>query len=267
VQCHMVPTGVEFDGTPGTGANHLFKVVTPAYAASHTLTVSGRTGPMTNSACGQCHGTKTDPLALYMQPVLDSRQALFDQRSANLSASLDKAAIGLGYKDAESAGLDIGEPSDPNSTNPNVLAFLKAETNWELVTQDGSRGIHNWAYTQKIFDEANEQVSKADPIPFTVTLKSSKSAVSAGAKVTLRGTVSTPSQSNGMKVTIQKKKGADWATVATVKATGGKANSAFSLSWKVPKGKSTLRAKFGPHTYKGVTRPVSFSKTVAVTGK
>ena len=29
VQCHMVPTGAEYDGTAGTGANHLFKVITP----------------------------------------------------------------------------------------------------------------------------------------------------------------------------------------------------------------------------------------------
>ena len=36
---------------------------------------------------------------------------------------------------------------------------------------------------------ATEQVAKAKPIPFTVTLKSSKSAVSAGAQVTLSGTV------------------------------------------------------------------------------
>ncbi len=41
----------------------------------------------------------------------------------------------------------------------------------------------------------------------------------------------------------------------------------FSLTWKVPKGKSTLRAKFGPLLISGVTRPVGFSKTMTVTGK
>ncbi len=133
VQCHMVPTGIEFNGVPGTGGNHLFTVVTPEYAATHTLTVSGRTGPMPNSACGQCHGTPTDNLALYLQPVLDARQSLFDQQSADLGAKLDKAAIGIGYTDAENAKVDLAEKPDLAVKNPSGLAFLKAETNLEFV--------------------------------------------------------------------------------------------------------------------------------------
>jgi predicted CXXCH cytochrome family protein len=270
VQCHMVPTGIEFDGVPGTGANHLFKVITPEYAATHTMTVSGRTGPMPNSACGQCHATKTDDLALYLQPVLDARQSLFDQQVAALATKLDTAATGIGYADAESASADIGEPSDPTSTNPSVMAFLKAETIYEFVTQDSSRGIHNWAYTEKAIDAANAWVAQVAPIPFTVTLKASKTSVKTGTKITLSGTVSSSFQSAGKKVTIQKKSGSSWKTVTSVVVTAAVAPSTdgtYTYKWKVPKGATTLRAKFGPYTFSGVTRPVGYSKTVKVTGK
>jgi hypothetical protein len=238
------------------------------------MTVSGRTGPMPNSACGQCHSTPTDNLALYLQPVLDARQSLFDQQAAALNASLDKAAIGLGYTDTENAALDSAELKDASSSNPNVLNFLKAETNYELVTQDGSRGIHNWAYTEKIFDAANSQVSQVKPIPFTVTLKASKTSVKTGTKITLSGSVSDSSQSAGKKVTIQKKSGSGWKTIATVTVKAGvvtatvpNPDGTYSFTWKVTKGKATLRAKFGPYTFSGITRPVGYSKTVAVTGK
>jgi hypothetical protein len=274
VQCHMVPTGIEHDGIPGTGANHLFTVITPEYAATHTLTVSGRTGPMPNSACGQCHATSTDSLALYLQPVLDSRQSLFDQQAASLLAKLDKAAVGIGYKDAENAALDSAELQDKASSNTNVLNFLKAETNYELLVQDKSRGIHNWAYAEKIFDAANSQVSQVKPIPFTVTIKASKTSVNTGTKITISGKVSSSYQSAGKKLYIQKKSGSSWKTIltltvqpGTVTATVPNPDGTYSGKWKVTKGKCTLRAKFGPYTFSGITRPVGYSKTVAVTGK
>ena len=268
VQCHMVPTGIEFDGVPGTGANHLFKVITPEYAATHTMTVSGRTGPMPNSACGQCHGTPTDTLALYLQPVLDSRQSLFDQQSASLSAKLDKAAIGIGYVDVENATADLAEKPDVAAKNASARAFLTAETNWELVTQDRSRGIHNWAYTEKIFAAADAQVAKARPTAFTVTFKASKRTASAGRHITLSGTVSSPSQSAGKKVLIQlKKRGSVWRTVARFTLQTGKTNATYKHSWRVRNGRTVLRAKFGPLTISGVRRPAGRSNAITVTGR
>jgi len=263
VQCHMVPTGIEFNGVPGTAGNHLFKVITPEYAATHTMTVSGRTGPMPNSACGQCHSTPTDNLAEYLQPVLDARQSLFDEQVAALNTKLNNAAIGIGYVDKENAAADIGEAPDTSTE----AAFLKAETLYEFVTQDSSRGIHNWAYTEKAIDAANGWVAQVKPIPFTVTIKASKTSVKTGTKITLSGTVSSTAQSAGKKVTIQKKSGSSWKTVATVTLKNGTPNATYSYSWKVTKGKSQLRTKFGPLTISGVTRPVGYSKTITVTGK
>jgi hypothetical protein len=267
VQCHMVPTGYEFDGAPGTGANHLFKIVYPEQAASTTVMVLGQPKTMPYSSCSTCHGTGNDFLAQYLQPVIDARQSLFVQQTADLSAKLDKGAIGIGYVDTEDAALDLGESPDKAANNPSAQAFLKAETNMEFVTQDGSMGIHNWAYTERVIEVANAQADQVKPTAFTITLKASKTSPNAGAKITLSGTVSSSFQSAGKKLTIQKKSGSGWKTIATVTVKAGTANGTYSFKWKVPKGKSTLRSKFGPYTFSGVTRPAGFSKTVVVTGK
>ena len=55
VQCHMVPTGYEYDDATPTAGNRVFAIITPDQAVSQTTTTATGIKPMPCSSCTTCH--------------------------------------------------------------------------------------------------------------------------------------------------------------------------------------------------------------------
>jgi hypothetical protein len=225
VQCHMVPTGYEYDGATATAGNHVFAIVTPEEAASQ---VDGSDRNMPYSSCSTCHGSQRDPLATYLEETIDDRQAWTVSRIAHIRTLLTAAAAKLGFADAASAHAAVMAVPEADRTT-NQTNFLKSFTNVDFVETEGSFGIHNWPYTVAIVDKAIDQVSAVASDPWKVTAKRSKAKVKKNRKVKYSGTVKTSSLVAGAgKVTLQRKKGSgNWKnwTTAKLNASGAYAKT------------------------------------------
>lgn len=176
VECHMIPTGYEYNGEPGTSANHRFAIVTPEEAATQTTVTSTGVKTMPNSSCSTCHGRSGDPLATYLERTIDNRQAYIREQIDLIWAELEAAAGRMGYKAAppkSATEVAHGALADKGEAawNESELAFMSAFTNVEIVEQEGSFGIHNWAYSNAIVNKAMEQAEsiKWSVIDVTIT--------------------------------------------------------------------------------------------------
>jgi hypothetical protein len=141
---------------------------------------------MPYSACSTCHeGTNGDNVGKTeaMQEIIDQRQEWTHAMVDEVMATLDAKAVQMGFADAEAA---IGDADVADSD------FGKAWTNMELVSQEGSWGVHNWQYGVAVINKAMEQAD-AFRIPVAgVTITPSVSKVTYGGTVTLSGVVTTP---------------------------------------------------------------------------
>lgn len=214
-ECHMVPTGYEYNGAAATAGNHVFKTVTPMGASSQTTVAGGIAKAMPYSACGTCHGTLADPLATYLGGTITTRQQWTSDSISRVSGLLDAAAGRLGFSDVDKArGAVMKVPSRYRTRNQ--VNLLKGYTNTRIVGSEGSLGIHNWAHTVAIIDKADQQARAVKSDRWVVKRKVSKRRVARRAKVRSYGTVKTSSLIAGRgKVVIQRKVGKRWRNVAT----------------------------------------------------
>lgn len=171
VECHMVPTGYEYNGVPGTSANHRFKIITPEEAATQTTNTALGVKSMPNSSCSTCHGRSSDPLATYLQRTLDSRQAYIEGQIEAIWGELDDAAARQGHADVDAAHTAIAA-KDRADWTPSELAFMQAFTNVRIVEGDGSLGIHNWAYSNAVVNKAMDQAKSVKAAVAEVTITS-----------------------------------------------------------------------------------------------
>lgn len=178
VECHMIPTGYERDQQPGTSANHRFLIVTPEEAATQTTNLAAypdgglpaTTKNMPHSSCSTCHGRSGDPLATYLQRTIDNRQAYIREQIDLIWDELEAAAGRMGFASIGAARTAI-DAKARSAWNDSELAFMSAYTNVEIVEQEGSFGIHNWAYSNAIVGKALEQATsvKSSVVDVTIT--------------------------------------------------------------------------------------------------
>jgi len=225
VQCHMVPTGYEHDGAVATAGNHVFAIVTPEEAASQRDS-SDRAMPY--SSCSTCHEKPNDPLATYLDETIVDRQEWTIEKIELIWGLLDTAAGKFGFADAEEAHEAIvAVPAGSRTTNQ--TEFLKAFTNVEFVETEGSFGIHNWLYTNRIVNKTIAQARSVALDPWVVTIARSRGTVRRNQQVRFSGTVKTSSMTAGTgRVTLQRRKGGgawrNWTT-ATLNASGAYART------------------------------------------
>lgn len=182
VQCHMIPTGYEYNGHAGSAGNHVFAIVTPEEADSQTTATA--TGPqnMPYSSCSTCHGRATDPLATYLDETIVQRQTWTKDKIAIIWDELDVAAGKLGYADAAAAHEALVAIPESKWTG-SQRSFLSAFTNVEFVESEGSFGLHNWAYSVQIVNRAHQQaqaVIAPAPRPRIISIRASRSSVTKG---------------------------------------------------------------------------------------
>jgi hypothetical protein len=156
VQCHMVPTGYENSGAAGTSANHVFAIITPEEASEQTTTTSAGVKNMPYSSCSTCHGKAGDPLATYLQDTIVDRQAFIHLMVDKIHDELVAGADRMGYTSTDLDEL-YGEISAVAEPSKSETEWLKSWTNMEMVMQEGSWGIHNWAYANAIVNKALDQ--------------------------------------------------------------------------------------------------------------
>jgi len=198
VECHMVPTGYEHDGAAGTSANHRFAIISPEEAASQTTSTALGVQNMPYSSCSTCHGRSGDPLATYLQGTIENRQTYIGEQIEAIWAELDAAAARMGYADVDEAHGDLADKGQATWSD-SELAFMSAFTNVEIVEQEGSFGIHNWAYSNAIVNKAMEQATSVKASVDEVTITSPKATVPYavgrlvfGQSTTISGTIVLP---------------------------------------------------------------------------
>jgi len=149
VQCHMVPTGYEYNGAAGSAGNHTFKIITPESAASQETTTATGVQAMPYSACTTCHSRPNDPAATWLQETLDNRQEAMKSWDAQVTKALTAAAKRLGFKSTAAANTAINKKPMRKWTK-GQMAFQKAFTNQKYIESEGSWGIHNWDYARTV---------------------------------------------------------------------------------------------------------------------
>ena len=157
VQCHMPPTTLS-RGDKQLGANHTFKIIEPATAASVSPVTSSSTvfNTMPFSACTTCHSRPGDEPALWLQDTLDDRQEAMHTWNSQVTAALTSAAKRLGYKSTAAANTAINKIK-PSKWTRGQRAFQKSFTNQSYIVAEGSWGIHNWDYARTVILKALEQ--------------------------------------------------------------------------------------------------------------
>lgn len=256
VQCHMVPTGYEYNGAPGTGGNHTFQPIMPEYAATHTVMVNGVATAMPNSSCSTCHGTPSDPLALRLQPVIDQRQAWVQSMWSQISAVLDAKAALYGFAN-HTAARAAWDAVSASSLTVDQTNFLKACVNMEFTQADGSEGIHNFQYTQAILNTAlNEATAVRGPVgsvDISMPIYGKTPTVVWGTSTTVKGTiVGNAADLVGSQVQLwAKPAGGNYNVVAQAFVIDG----GFSFSVK-PSTNTVYKVQFlGSDTYAPATSP------------
>jgi hypothetical protein len=263
----MVPTGYNnYDGTPGTAANHVFKIIQPidAVEASATVQLHLDTDPLPApttvslpySACSKCHSRPGDEQATWVQDTLTDRQNAMKAWDAQTTTLLQAAAVKLGFKDAAATSTAPATTAimnantalnaiatnssgtvDTSKWNSSRLAFQKAFTNQQYIESEGSWGIHNWDYARTVILQAKNEAQSVKGVG-VITIKVSKSSVKVNSKVKFTGKCGTLATG---KVTIQRKNGSgSWKNWKTVSLKAG----SYSVSYKMTsKGTSHFRSK------------------------
>jgi hypothetical protein len=156
VQCHMPPTTLS-RGEKQLGANHTFKIITPAVAAGVTPVTSGAlTTTMPFSACTTCHSRPGDDAAMWLQDTLTDRQTAMHSWNDQVTTALTAAAKRLGFKSTAAANTAINKKPMKKWT-AGQRAFQKSFTNQSYVVSEGSWGLHNWEYARTVILKALEQ--------------------------------------------------------------------------------------------------------------
>jgi hypothetical protein len=160
VQCHMPPTTLS-RGDIQLGANHTFKIITPAEATAVTPVPLRTTPPspgaspvieyttMPFSACTTCHSRPNDDAAMWIQDTLTDRQAAMHSWNDQVTTALTAAAKRLGYKSTAAANTAINK-KPMKKWSKGQMGFQKAFTNQSYVVSEGSWGIHNWEYARSV---------------------------------------------------------------------------------------------------------------------
>ncbi len=160
---------------------------------------------MPYSACTTCHSRPDDDAAMWLQDTIDQRQDWTHDKVDEIKATLERAALHLGYKPnptstppmtATDVARDALVAVPQNQWTTAERAFLSGFTNVEFVESEGSFGLHNWDYSREIVNVALSQARIAETgvivrLPWKVTLKMSKTSVKVNTKVTFSGTVMT----------------------------------------------------------------------------
>jgi hypothetical protein len=248
VQCHQPPTTLS-RGDIQLGANHTFDIIEPADATAvtpvpfRTTTPSPGASPVVEtmtmpfSACTTCHSRPGDDAAMWLQDTIDQRQEWTHAKIDEIWATLDRAAVHLGYADTDAAHTAlVAVPQNQWTTAER--AFLSGLTNVEFVESEGSFGLHNWDYSREIVNTALSQAKIAETgvivkLPWVVTLSLSKSTVKANNNVKFSGHVETAKGVDGAgTVKIMKRVGGVWKVWknATLNASGD-----YSLTVKMTK--------------------------------
>jgi hypothetical protein len=156
VQCHMPPTTLS-RGEKQLGANHTFKIITPAVAAGVTpVTSSALTTTMPYSACTTCHSRPGDDAAMWLQDTITDRQEAMHSWNDQVTTALTSAAKRLGFKSTVAANTAINKIK-PSKWSKGQKAFQKSFTNQTYVVSEGSWGLHNWEYARTVILKALEQ--------------------------------------------------------------------------------------------------------------
>jgi hypothetical protein len=235
VQCHMVPTGYEYDGAAGTAGNHVFAIITPDEAATQTTTTATGDQVMPYSSCTTCHSRPGDEQATWLQSTLDDRQAAMHEWDDQVTVALGAAAVRLGFTGADDAAkiANANEALNAKKTaggtwNASQLNFQKAFTNQKYIESEGSWGIHNWEYARSIILTAKSQAT-AVTATTVITIKASPTSLKKNKTVKFTGTVATSTTGT---VTVKVKSGSSWknAGTAPLKGTG-----TYSVSIKMTK--------------------------------
>jgi hypothetical protein len=156
VQCHMPPTTLS-RGEKQLGANHTFKIITPAVASGVTPVTSGAlTTTMPFSACTTCHSRPGDDAAMWLQDTITDRQEAMHSWNDQVTTALTSAAKRLGFKSTAAANTAINKIK-PSKWSKGQKAFQKSFTNQTYVVSEGSWGLHNWEYARTVILKALEQ--------------------------------------------------------------------------------------------------------------
>jgi len=234
VQCHMVPTGYEYDGATATAGNHVFAIITPDQAVSQTTTTATGVKPMPYSSCTTCHSRPGDEQATWLQSTLDNRQAAMKAWDAQVTTALSAAAVRLGFTGATDADKIANANEALNAIKEaggtwksSQLNFQKAFTNQYYIESEGSWGIHNWDYARTVILRAKDE-ALAVTSTSVITLKASATSVKRNKSVKFSGSVRTSTKG---KVTLKvKKSGSSWKTAKTVSLKGA---GSYSVSIKM----------------------------------
>lgn len=224
VQCHMVPTGYEYNGATGTAGNHVFAIITPDQAVSQTTTTATGVKTMPYSSCTTCHSRPGDEQATWLQSTLDDRQAAMHEWDAQVTGALGAAAMRLGFTGANNAAKIANANTTLNAKKAaggtwkaSQLNFQKAFTNQKYVESEGSWGIHNWEYARSIILTAKTEAN-AVTATSVITIKASPTSVKKNQIVKFTGSVATSTIGT---VTVQvKKSGGSWKTAKMVSLKG-----------------------------------------------
>ena len=191
--CHMVPTSYDRNGVPQTGANHDFGIIEPEVAAEAVTSapIAGLVRNMPNSSCSSCHKQDGTQYALYLQELLDNRQAAMQGWDDQVTTALGAAATNLGF----TGSTDAQKRSNANSAlnaigkanwSSSQLAFQKAFTNQQYIESEGSWGIHNWDYARTVILKALDQAQSVTSVS-VVTIKASATSVKVNKSVKHHG--------------------------------------------------------------------------------
>ncbi len=256
IQCHMPPTSYS-RGAAQLGANHTMDIIDPKVAADSSPVPVATTTPtpggspvvttavMPYSSCSTCHGRASDPLATYLQGTIEQRQSWTKGQISQLQDELNAAAVKLGYTDSTAAQAALVAVPESKWTI-SQRAFLSAWTNTEFLSSEGSYGVHNWAYTEAIAGQAQEQVqavTSPTPKAWVVSLKTSKVPVKRNQKVKNSGVVLTGLgfTAHGKLILQRRLKGKDWTNWLTVTLNS---NGTYAKTIKMTKkGTWYVRAK------------------------
>jgi len=257
--CHMPRTHKE--GMPAnddgkdeaTRMSHRFQVVLPGEAARWKLRPNGE------SCTARCHKKDAaDFTRAEFQTWIDETSATVMAASADVSATLGAVGAPLGftrYRSFESTQPTTGPAA---GISPARWAMLQhAAQNLNMVTADGSRGLHNPAYALAGLRKASMWAKSASAtVDATIGVLP---VAGAGTAVTgtLRGYdgVAIP----GAEVALQTSSngGALWSVVST--ASANTTTGAFSLPTGVVSGSRLYRVAYAPSA--GVT---DYSPTISV---
>ncbi len=243
--CHMPRTYKEDMPANDDGSNaatrmsHRFHVTYPGDAIRWKLRPNG------DSCAGSCHKAEAaDYTRADFQAWIDQKRSALSTASADTSASLAVACTDLGLSPMRS--LESTQPtSGPAAAlDPARWAMLQhAAQNFEMITRDGSGGLHNPDYAFAGFAKARLW-AQSETVTLVATLGAGP-ALGEGMTVSgsLHGAGGVPMAGAAMVLETSVDGGSTWTLVVSGKASG---SGSFALATGRIVGSRLLRVRFTP---------------------